>query len=1268
MKQFTTRGPHPNVLYLKKNVIELPLYGIQQPFLPLQPHVQAGVEAFYNLQAQSQDPPLSDRQKQESFPFLQRLGKALHHALFSKTLFQHLNPHTPLLLHIQHPKWSALPWELLCDGGGWLALRQGIVRIASCHQPPWKSLGQGKAFRMVALGAQPLQGAPSRYSRKHNVGLQASGIPQQAGSHLGASKPVWPAFSYLPQSTHHKLHASGKGMELSIIPHSRRKDLEHAWHIGVEALLLVAECVETGWYLESIKGEKALLSRSFLLEMLRRTLAGSAPLLIFMDGYAHEQPLQATARDAALIQAGAPAVLRMPHTMQSGLLHGFLSVFFEHLNQGEGLAVAYRSTLRKLAKCYPPDWMLLLPLLHLPWSLQVWQAQKKMLKTPPPLRTFGLTTGEVAAQKSSISARLSTINPGVNPSVVQGPLPGNTHLDPGFRPCWQPASSNPARPQLLEHLLQRLQPKTLIPPREKPLAKTHSSGDAASIKAQAQTQKNPSPQPPSPAPFLCISAPKGMGKTQLLAQVCQRMGRVLHEVVWLNPQSIANLPPPHAATTPNVGSTPTQVEDAQAHATKDAILCLQALAMCLHQVAWPGGDLDAWATRIAMHSADGQRRLIILNGLEKRPGFVLFVQALLGTLPITTQLVVLCIHPSDALLNTVLPSPTTPATQGGNTPQSVHLALQPLSPAELGVFLGDHWMRQTMRRKDSAALLRLCGLNLLLGQLLARMARWPSSQHVLLILNQQALSLAKPFQAEHQPTWAKAGKCLLEHVLTMQVSQTSPMGQSVLFMLGLFPAPLSPEVLSRFCKVRVETLNTTLQHLESLGLLSPRGMQGELTLPSQIQHWAASTLVSKASLKHLYDNGHHSFGQFLRGLLQGPQHQIWPANTTFGAWCARPPNPAQQKALHHQWTLHAACINLNELCTLLGETQHWNALQSLVNTLSPWLHDGACSGVNQVLLHSLGACFDAAQKPKAVLNTGLALANALLFYQNTQQAKPVIEHMLGLACKEGNWEAVYEVRGLLGRLLLQLHEAEKAQPLLEESLTAALQRGQHQQINTLCRAYARAWQQQQKPLGSLQSQLSHWVNALERQGAKGTSAEIMGILAKTYLVENRLEEAHRAFEHAIHILQKLGSPQSLAHSKLDQAICLQQLGKALTAWKCVQSTLTLGLRYLPVQRCLGVLRPLAKLLENQHEFKASQQAYALLRQWLPLLQKKEPLEVLDSLGHLYHQLGQTQQAAQTYAHRLRMEAILQTASTGFLQPQDFYSLNSPSTRMPPPAA
>jgi tetratricopeptide (TPR) repeat protein len=325
-----------NLVRLNGGLVELPYHRLQYPLTPLQPKLQAALEAHDSLRLDVENQTLPQERRAEAVRFLRRVGDALREWAFPAERHLPLNPRLPLLLELS-AEWAGLPWELLHDGEEWWALRQGVVRHLT---PPDHKGGiappEPEPLRVAAITAQPIPVSGESALAHHEAELGTRFIT--SASELAAPEGGEPTLLF---------HCH---------EHATREELEAVLRDTPHVLLFSGFSCAEGFYLESDRLTPQKVGVEWLSALTRQAAQAGLRLLVLNDSLALLDGRGAATHGRLLLESGVPALVRFEGRLTRPREQDYARCLLRTLAEGASPFMAHRAAVRRLARRWEESW------------------------------------------------------------------------------------------------------------------------------------------------------------------------------------------------------------------------------------------------------------------------------------------------------------------------------------------------------------------------------------------------------------------------------------------------------------------------------------------------------------------------------------------------------------------------------------------------------------------------------------------------------------------------------------------------------------------------------------------------------------------------------------------------------------------------------------------------------------------------------------------------------------------------------------------------
>jgi tetratricopeptide (TPR) repeat protein len=703
------------------------------------------------------------------------------------------------------------------------------------------------------------------------------------------------------------------------------------------------------------------------------------------------------------------------------------------------------------------------------------------------------------------------------------------------------------------------------------------------------------------SPLVFLSGGAGSGKTWLALEAARRLHRRFAMVLYLHDRML--LPHPFD-TAPVTGLA--------RPADPPGKPLFAALACHLHAPPASNGALSEWKEAIVRHCSDGVPRLLILDGLEHRPGHAGLCEALAALPPACRALVVTRDKP--------------PLVPG------VHLEQTPVSPAELGRMF-DEGLPERLRALDpQGRLLEHCCGDLFAARLLRRHPAPPSPERL-----REALA-----PAEQGPSPAVR---LLELLVEDALPSLGEEVREVLAVLALLPALVHREALAGSCALDDRRLQVVLDELQWLGWVDLHESDRYVELAHRLHRPVAERLLTLGALARVQARLIRVYQAFLAGLATDLEHQGSRWRTLpppLLAWaeerCEGQP-PGRMLLLHR---LGVERVNLAELALLLCEEGDWRPLARLVAGAFPLAGWRELEELWGLLHHCLLAAGEARADPVMQAQALNRLAEPALRVRNAERARPMLERALELLGRTPGWEVLGETYRMLARCYELLGKLDPALNLLYAAVELAQQLDNPEDLVRACERLVPLWVRRGADGAAAERFLARQALDLRQNGRHPHAALVARLQGELLLRLGRPEEAIVLLHDVLESFHALDDGRGRADTLVHLAECHVRLGEGERALELMTTAGDPGAASAGAAEERGrVWSELCRLFEQRNQPQQALEGYLSIRRLLEEMGDREALiGVLDRIGGLYYQLGEQAKSTQCYEERLHLQAAL----------------------------
>lgn len=521
---------------------------------PLSSNLERGLQAYQILRAEWEAQEMHPTQLRETDALLRGLGELLYHWL--QEHMPQLPAQGPLPLRLSAGPWVAWPWELLHDGHDWLNFRRGVIRLSppsfAGSATPWEPAAHTAPLRVLSSSAMPLAAAAETETLRRSfdhLRRRCGERPFADAAQLARVDPDPPA----------------KAIDFRALRHMTRSEFTEVLAAAPQLLCFCGFAGEQGWYLESAAHGPQCVPWKWLALRLREAAANGLRMVVLCDSYGLLSLRPAMLRDAALLHAGAPTLVRIAGHVHADRARTYLHALARALAAAQTPHAAHRSALRILHAQDAMNW---------DWSSFRFQTTRMDAQPPP----------------SHAHRQAATTSSSFSPHAAWQRYWSRKADDVQAPPLLQPRRRFLNRERPLQHLLRLLDAQTL------PVART-----------------------------IQLAGPAGVGKTALAREAVTRLHTRYAEVVWISRQSffsaaaaLAELAPDPRQNAPSESSLPNPNAQEPAPTLPplhgDAALEL-ALLQQLGEVVSPWASAHTIRRALRRHLQDGQSRLFVLDEL-----------------------------------------------------------------------------------------------------------------------------------------------------------------------------------------------------------------------------------------------------------------------------------------------------------------------------------------------------------------------------------------------------------------------------------------------------------------------------------------------------------------------------------------------------------------------------------------------------------------------------------------------------------------------------
>ena len=614
---------------------------------------------------------------------------------------------------------------------------------------------------------------------------------------------------------------------------------------------------------------------------------------------------------------------------------------------------------------------------------------------------------------------------------------------------------------------------------------------------------------------------------------------------------------------------------------------------------------------------DGRNRLLILDGLERHPGY----EGCLGALQhVPAGSRVLAVGRGKAPL---LPG--------------YRVELDPVDRGELAALSDADFLVRLAAHPHEKALTAACRRDLLAARILMRLESWPPARDLGETL--------RPQQGQTRPGSSR----LLVLCAKTAVARLGPGARQVLAALLLPGSPVFKDMLARIAGRSEAELSAALPELQWAGLVDATGGEQRLGVPTRLQGVLAGMLLDPATVRRLVPRWALAAQTFLAEAAEALQHihspEPWNQGTTALAWgpASGPAGVASAAETGHTVLrrLGAERAGLVELSWILAESGDVRTLTRLIEEARPlaalpWLAD-----LHLLLAGHLYAAARTLRDEVAQAKALNRLGAALLACREVARATPLLERALERLAHHDGWDTLWETYLLLSRAYESQDQLDAAGNLLNSAVELAYQLGDGSKLVTALRAISRIWSSQGVQHEMAGQVLPRAVSFLERREQRQQAALVRALLAECQSHSGKLDDAQATYRQAMEAFLDAGDQSAAAVVSLGLATVLCRQGQPDAAWRLAQDAASVlgesGDAHLA--ETARAIELIARWSETHQRPDLALEAYAQLRALFERARDTEgQIRVLDLLGGVYFQLGRQADSTRCYEERLRLLA------------------------------
>ena len=932
------------------------------------------------------------------------------------------------------------------------------------------------------------------------------------------------------------------------LEHARPEEVEEVLRRAPDVLFFSGFSGEGGWHLESDLGTPRSVTWEWLLTRLRQAAKSGLEMAVLNEASSFLAPMAGTGQTRELLRAGLSAVVRIEGRLARARQQDYARTLARNLAEGYGTAGSHLAAVRRLHRRFEHGWD--------------WSFARLYARGLPPESAPTRAGGEEATLEDPLVRQMVG-----RPAPAMDPLRGEFFGTRPPPPRFAPRRRAFNRSGILRELAEALQP-----------------------------------QPEEKSSLVFLSGGAGSGKTVLGRELVNRLHRQFFEVVWLQERDLL---PDAREIAP--------VEGLNTADPREEWPLVQALARLLRinllDMA-EGLGPERWAPWLRLQVGEQRARLIVLDRLERLPGYEAFCKGLVGLGGVHRVLVL---------------SRTPPPLLPGRL-----FSLPAVTPEELAHLYGEAFVDTLRHFPDGGLLLRHCCGDLLAARLLRRLSVWPEPGRVRELLGSQ----------EHPHHSAEAGSKLLELLAGAAIETLGDGERRVLGALALFPDLVHEAMLPALTGLEPKDLLPTLSGLQWLGLVEAFEGERYFLLPHRLQGLVAARLLTRqamADLEYRIQRAYHVLLAEIPGRLSAEGGAPLPME----AWVDREGTQREASAWRLWQRLGVERLNLAEVAALLTESKSWVQLERFVSQAAPLAKLPGLGDLWGFLNRCLAAA-GTALEDGVLLAQGLTrLAQPLLEMGELDRARMLLERSLELLAPTNSWAIMGETYRLLSRCHTRLGNLDAAHNLLLSALELGQQLGDPEALVAGCLELETLYLARGLDPAQAEPMFQPHLEILERSGNPVTAARLKGILGRMRGRAMQLEAAEEMLQSALETLRLNHATEFAGEVMMDLADTALRAGQADAALKWWRMARALESVRVPGGRQQTLIREVCALFEPEQDRVRQLETWLELRMVLERSgNPTEMLEVLDRIGGLYYQMGEREKSTQYYQERMTLQNAL----------------------------